>query len=443
MSSSQNKSLNSEIARLTLPNIISNITVPFMGMADIAIAGFIGGDVAIGGITIGTTIFNMIYRNCSFLRMSGSGVTAQKYGAGNTEECIATLARLLAIALSISLLLLIFKMPICRLSLDIIGGSNSTVSAAWLYVRARFWAVPASISLFALNGWFIGMQKPQIPMLIAIISNVVNICASFALAVWGDMGIEGVAYGTVIAQYTGLCIAVSAITMRFPTLFSLLSWNVIWRKSELSRLFSVNRDIFLRTFCLVIVFTSFTAISARYGDQVLAANALILQFFTLFSYMIDGLAFAAESLIGRLIGSGSFTTLNAAVKKITIAGFVTAALYTAVFAISWRAIFNCFSPSPETIAEAAHNIGWAIAMPFCCFFAFIADGIMVGATKSAAMRNTMACSTVLFFATFFLTRDAIGAHALWLAFLVYMLARGIFLLPQVRALGKKYNSCEG
>ncbi len=437
MPSPHNKSLNGEIARLTLPNIISNITVPFMGMADIAIAGFIGGDVAIGGITIGTTIFNMIYRNCSFLRMSGSGVTAQKYGAGNTEECIATLARLLAIALSISLLLLVVKDPLCRLSLDLIGGSESTVSAAWLYVRARFWAVPASISLFALNGWFIGMQKPQIPMLIAIISNVVNICASFALAVWGGMGIEGVAYGTVIAQYTGLCVAISAILMRFPTLPSLISWEVVWRKTELSRLFSVNRDIFLRTLCLTIVFTSFTAISARYGDQVLAANALILQFFTLFSYMIDGLAFAAESLIGRLVGSGGFSTLNAAVKKITVAGFITATLYTIVFTVSWRAIFNCFSPSPETIEEAALNIGWAIAMPFCCFFAFIADGIMVGATKSAAMRNTMACSTALFFATYFMARNAMGAHALWLAFLVYMLARGVLLLPQVRALGKK------
>ncbi len=432
-----NKSLNSEIARLTLPNIISNITVPFMGMADIAIAGFIGGDVAIGGITIGTTIFNMIYRNCSFLRMSGSGVTAQKYGAGNIEECIATLARLLTIALTISLLLLVFKNPICHLSLDVIGGSESTVSAAGLYVRARFWAVPASISLFALNGWFIGMQKPQIPMLIAIISNVVNICASFALAVWGGMGIEGVAYGTVIAQYTGLCVAISAILMRLPTLPSLISWDVVWRKTELSKLFSVNRDIFLRTLCLTIVFTSFTAISARYGDQVLAANALILQFFTLFSYMIDGLAFAAESLIGRLIGSGGFATLNAAVKKITIAGFITAAIYTTVFAISWRAIFNCFSPSPETIEVASLNIGWAIAMPFCCFFAFIADGMMVGATKSAAMRNTMACSTALFFATYFMAKDAMGAHALWLAFLVYMLARGVLLLPQVRTLGKK------
>ena len=225
--------------------------------------------------------------------------------------------------------------------------------------------------------------------------------------------------------------------MRFPTLPSLISWEVVWRKTELSRLFSVNRDIFLRTLCLTIVFTSFTAISARYGDQILAANALILQFFTLFSYMIDGLAFAAESLIGRLVGSGGFSTLNAAVKKITIAGFITATLYTVVFAISWRTIFNCFSPSPETIKEAALNIGWAIAMPFCCFFAFIADGIMVGATKSAAMRNTMACSTVLFFATYFMARNAVGAHALWLAFLVYMLARGVLLLPQVRALGKK------
>lgn len=434
MSDFNGPALNKEIARLTFPNIISNITIPLMGMADVAIAGHVGGDVAIGGLTIGTTIFNMIYWNCSFLRMAGSGVTAQNFGAKRHDECAATLIRIVSIALAISILLIAFRSPICNLSLDFIGGTQGSSLSARQYVMARFWAVPASVTLFALTGWLIGMQCPHIPMLVAIACNLVNVSVSYFLAVNKGLGIEGVAWGTVVAQYFGLLLTLSLIVMRFRRVIACASRNAVLRRNEIAKLLNVNRDIFLRTLCLVAVFTSFTSFSASFGEQALAANALILQFFTLFSYMTDGLAYAAESLIGRLLGEGNHALLRLAVRRITSAGFLTATLYTLAFTFGWSTIFTWFSPSPSTIDAAGECIGWAIAIPFCCFFAFIADGVMIGATQGTAMRNTMAASTLLFFATFFLLRPVLGVNALWLAFTIYMVARGVLLLPSVLTL---------
>lgn len=426
--------LNKEIAALTLPNIVSNITVPLMGMADIAIAGYTGGDASIGGISIGTTVFNMIYWNCSFLRMGGSGLTAQHYGAGRRSECALTLGRLLCMALAISLLLLAVKTPLTALALRLMGAPADVESAAAAYIGARYWAIPASVSLFALSGWFIGMQRPQVPMAIAIVGNAVNIGASLGLGVGMGMGVEGVAWGTVVAQYSSLALALALAGTRFGGLFRGVAWRRLGDRRQMSRLASINRDIFLRTACLVCVFTSFTALSARHGATVLAANALMMQFFTLFSYLTDGVAYAAESLVGRLVGSGDRPRLSAAIARLTAAGALTALAYTAAFALWWREILGLFSPSEAAMAEAGAHIGWAVAMPLVCFYAFIADGVMVGATRGSAMRNTMAAATALFFATYAALHGALGADALWVAFLLYMLTRGLLLHPHVRRL---------
>lgn len=426
--------LNKEIAALTLPNIVSNITVPLMGMADVAIAGYTGGDASIGGISIGTTVFNMIYWNCSFLRMGGSGLTAQHYGAGRASECALTLGRLLCMALAMSLALLAVKTPLTALALRVMGAPADAGSAAAAYIGARYWAIPASVSLFALSGWFIGMQRPQIPMAVAIVGNVVNVGASLALGVGMGMGVEGVAWGTVVAQYASLALSLALAGARFGGLFRGVAWRRMLDRRQVSRLVGINRDIFLRTACLVCVFTSFTALSARHGSATLAANALTMQFFTLFSYLTDGLAYAAESLVGRLVGSGGRTLLSAAIARLTAAGALTALAYTAAFALWWRDILGLFSPSEAAMAEAGAHIGWAMAMPLACFYAFIADGVMVGATRAAAMRNTMAAATALFFATYAALRGALGADALWVAFLLYMLSRGLLLLPHVRRL---------
>ena len=428
--------LRKEILRLTAPNVISNITVPLIGMADVAIAGHAGSDFAIGGVAIGTTVFNMIYWNCAFLRMGGSGITAQNYGAGNLEECALTGLRSLIIGLALSLTLLLLKPVVAPMALSVIGGSSESLAEASTYVNIRYWAIPASVSLFALTGWFVGMQDPRTPMIIALVSNAINVAASWLLALRAGMGVAGVAWGTVIAQYSGLAMSLTFASVKYGQMHCKLTISHIFLKHKFVRLLSVNRDIFLRTLCIVFVFTSFTSISARYGDSVLAANALMMQFFTLFSYMTDGLAYAAESLCGKLIGAGDRASLKNAVLELTAAGLAIAILYTIAFATSWRSIFNAFDPSANAIEVAASRIGWAIAVPLSSFFAFIADGVMIGATNGRAMRNTMAAASAIFFAVYAALRSFAADNALWAAFLCYMASRGMLMLPHVRRLVK-------
>lgn len=434
-SKAQQRAVWREITALSIPNVVSNITVPLMGMADVAIAGHVGGDITIGATAIGTTIFNMIYKNCSFLRMGGSGVTAQAFGAGRFDECLLTGVRSIGMGLILSMLLLLLGAPIRDIAIRFMGGSAEIMYEAGVYVAARWWAIPASVSLFAVTGWFIGMQDSKTPMVMAILGNIINIGTSAWLAIGLDMGIAGIAWGTVVAQWSTLALAAIIYLVRYKRLMPRLDWHRVIEREPVMRLMTVNRDIFLRTFCLIIVFTSFTAYSARYGDIALAANSLMMQIFTFFSYLIDGLAFAGESITGRLVGAKDSERLKRSIDSLTIAGFVTAIIFTIAFAIGWHGIFSLFGTSEAALQYAGEHIGWGIAVPIVCFYAFVADGIMVGATRSKAMRDTMAAATVMFFIVYLGLRNFMDVNALWLAFLTYMAARGgllAFIVAKVR-----------
>lgn len=406
-----------------------------MGMADVAIAGHVGGDITIGATAIGTTIFNMIYKNCSFLRMGDSGVTAQAFGAGRLDECLLTGVRSIGMGLILSMLLLLFGVPIRDIAISFMGGSAEIMYETGVYVAARWWAIPASVSLFAVTGWFIGMQDSKTPMVMAILGNIINIGTSAWLAIGLEMGIAGIAWGTVVAQWSTLALAAIIYLVRYKRLMPKIEWHRVIEREPVMRLMTVNRDIFLRTFCLIIVFTSFTAYSARYGDIALAANSLMMQIFTFFSYLIDGLAFAGESITGRLVGAKDAERLKRSIDSLTIAGFATAIVFTIAFAIGWHGIFSLFGTSEAALQYAGEHIGWGIAVPIVCFYAFVADGIMVGATRSKAMRDTMAAATVMFFIVYLGLRNFMGVNALWLAFLTYMAARGgllAFIVAKIR-----------
>ncbi len=434
-SKAQQRAVWREITALSIPNVVSNITVPLMGMADVAIAGHVGGDITIGATAIGTTIFNMIYKNCSFLRMGDSGVTAQAFGAGRLDECLLTGVRSIGMGLILSMLLLLFGVPIRDIAISFMGGSAEIMYETGVYVAARWWAIPASVSLFAVTGWFIGMQDSKTPMVMAILGNIINIGTSAWLAIGLEMGIAGIAWGTVVAQWSTLALAAIIYLVRYKRLMPKIEWHRVIEREPVMRLMTVNRDIFLRTFCLIIVFTSFTAYSARYGDIALAANSLMMQIFTFFSYLIDGLAFAGESITGRLVGAKDAERLKRSIDSLTIAGFATAIVFTIAFAIGWHGIFSLFGTSEAALQYAGEHIGWGIAVPIVCFYAFVADGIMVGATRSKAMRDTMAAATVMFFIVYLGLRNFMGVNALWLAFLTYMAARGgllAFIVAKIR-----------
>ncbi len=417
--------MNRKILALALPNIISNITVPLLGLVDIAIVGHLGDDSLIGGIAIGTAVFNFIYWNFAFLRMGASGCTAQAYGARNFTEIASVFVRALILALAAALLLVVFQRPIGHAVFLLMDGTPHTMSYAADYFYARIWAAPATISMFAFHGWYIGMQNSRFPMYISIGVNVVNLifCLWFALGL--GWGIVGVAWGTVVAQYSGLVLSIVLWGVYYRRFLWYIRIRECLKLDALLAFFKINRDIFLRTACIVVVYTFFTSASSGMGDTMLAVNTLLMQLFTLFSYLMDGFAYAGESLAGRYTGAHNVQALNRCVRLLLVWGGVVAVLYTGVYAFGWRTVLSLFTESPAILSEAGGYVGWLIAIPLVAFIPFTIDGILIGATRTAVMRDSVFLSTALFFAVYYGFRSVIGNNALWAAFLLFLIARGI------------------
>lgn len=438
--------MNKAILRLAVPNIISNITVPMMGIASTAIAGHWGVDSAatIGALAIGTSIFNFIYWNCSFVRMGTSGLTAQAYGAQNWAECTNMLARALLVAFGLGVLLVLLQIPLGELALWAMHGDEMTRE----YFYARIWAVPAGILLFGFNGWFTGMQNAVIPMVTAIVVNLIHIGCSFGFAFGLDLGIVGIAYASVLAQYTGVALSVVLLLWRYRGMLTAIDWRRVLAIEPLKEFFRINRDIMLRTLCNVAVYTFFTGISARMGDKnLLAINTLLMQLFTLFSYMADGFAYAAEALTGRFIGARDPRNLRLCINRSILWSTVIALLFVGCYLIGWRDLLALFvdeeaGNAAELIALAGHYIGWIIMIPFFCAVPFALDGIMIGATESRVMRNAMFIAAAAFFTLHFGLYPLIGNNALWAAFTLYMLLRGVCQYLMTNRLGTLYAKAE-
>lgn len=414
---------------LAIPNIFSNITVPLVGMADLAIIGMLNSDISLAGIAIGTAIFNMLYWNFGFLRMGTSGLVAQAYGARDLKEGGDIFIRGISVAIIISSLMLILQLPIEYFAMWLMDGSEAVESAAASYFRIRIWAAPANMALYVFNGWFIGMQNSRIPMMTAISINIINISSSFLFAIIFEMGLEGVALGTLLAQWCGVIISASFLLSYYRRVFrggwfSVDKLRAIFDYKKLVALFKINRDIFLRTVCLVLVFTYFTKASSSMGDSVLAANTLLMQLFTLFSYFMDGFAYAGEALAGRYYGARNLPLLNKAIGVIFKVGTVTALIFSILYMFWGGAILGFFTDSETVLSTAMDSLVWIVAVPIVGYIAFLWDGILVGMTKSEVMRNTMLVSTALFFG-FYILLDWLGVDSvLWISFLIYLFSRG-------------------
>lgn len=420
--------MNREILRLALPNIVSNITVPLMGIASTAIAGHWGTDstATIGALAIGVSIFNFIYWNCSFVRMGTSGLTAQAFGAGNFRECTNMLMRALAVAIAMGVLVIVLQYPIGESVLWMMNGDEMTRD----YFYARIWAVPAGILLFGFNGWFTGMQNALIPMCIAITVNVIHVGCSLWFAFGLDLGIVGIAYASVLAQWAGVVLAIGLLLWRFRRVLTPIDWAEVLDLRPLKTFFTINRDIILRTFCIVAVYTFFTGISARMEDPtLLAVNTLLLQLFTLFSYMNDGFAYAAEALTGRFIGARDGISLKKSLRGCLLWGLGVSVVFVGIYLVWWRDLLGIFVSDTgnalRIIDTASHYVVWVILIPLACTMPFIMDGIMVGATETRIMRNSMFLATVTYFAVYYGGYPFIGNNALWLAFTLYMFLRGV------------------
>ena len=423
--------MNRQILRLAIPNIITNITVPLLGMVDTAVVGHMQGNEVcsqtdyLSAIALGSMIFNLVYWLFGFLRMGTSGFTAQAYGARNLKEAMSILIRSGTLALFIAIILIVFQYPIGWISMQMAGSSSTIKSLALEYFHIRIWAAPATLGMYAIKGWFIGMQNSKTPMFIAIFINIMNIAFSILLVFSFGMKIQGVAWGTVIAQYSGLFVSGILWWKYYRRMRKYVEWKHTLQ-SGWKIFFGVNGNIFLRTLCLVTVTTFFTAASSHMPDPTLAVNTLLMQLFTLFSYISDGFAYAGEALSGKFIGAKNHNSLRKTIYYLFRWGFGISLVFTLLYWVAGDFILNFLTNSTVVLKASREFTPWILLIPLTGFAAFLWDGIYIGATSSGPIRNTMFVATGLFFVVYFLT-PAWGNHGLWSAFIIYLLSRGIGL----------------
>lgn len=416
---------NREILQIALPSIVSNITVPLLGLIDVTIVGHLGAASYIGAIAVGGMLFNIIYWIFGFLRMGTGGMTSQAYGQKDEAETMRILARSTGIGMLIALALIILQYPIERTAFTFIKATPEVEELASLYFRICIWGAPAVLGLYSISGWCIGMQNSRYPMYIAITQNIVNILVSLVLVYAFDMKIEGVAIGTLVAQYSGFFMAIWLWSSHFKHLLRYVHLQTLMAKGAIRRFFQVNRDIFLRTLCLVAVTMYFTSAGAKQGDVVLAVNTLLMHFFTFFSYIMDGFAYAGEALAGKHIGANDRPALRQMIRQLFVWGIGLSLSFTLIYAVGGEAFLGLLTNERSVITASSTYFYWVLAIPLAGFAAFLYDGIFIGATATGLMLRAMFVASVAFFLIYFGCRETMGNHALWLAFITYLALRGI------------------
>lgn len=420
--------MHRRILRLAIPNIISNITVPLLGMVDLAILGHLDSEKYLGAVGLGSLIFNFIYWGLSFLRMGTSGLTAQELGRRHLQGASDMLSRSLLIGSGAGLGLILLQWPIAEAGFFLLEGSPEVENIAREYYYIRIWAAPATIGLYAFTGWFIGMQNAWIPMIITLFVNLLNAGLDYFFVFNLDMHADGVALGTVISQYLGFFLAAGIFIAQFGKIRRLMSWKEAWAIDAIRNFFKVNKDIFIRTVLLIFTLSFFTSKSASVSDTFLAVNTLLLQYLMLFSFITDGFAYAAEALTGKFKGAKDYSKLNKSIKFLFLWGFSLSIPFTLIYLIYGDGILRLLTDNHSIIAAAKPFLFWVALIPIISFPAFIWDGVFIGTTTTSALRNSMLISTILvFLPSFYLGNLWIGNHGLWLALILFMLSRGLTL----------------
>ena len=403
-------SIDRDILKLAIPSILANITVPLVGMVDIAVAGHIDADAAvmIGGIAIGSMLFDLLYWNFGFLRVGTGGLAAQAYGRGDRGACAGILLRAVGLAMAFSLVLLAVQWLFVKAAFLVVDCTPQVRGLASQYFFIRIWAAPATLSLMALKGWFIGMQDSVSTMVVDLVINGVNIVASILLALGfsvGDMtvagiGFKGIAAGTVIAQWSGLLVSAAIAVLKYGrnTLaeFDREELDKAFDTKELRSFFMLNSDLFVRSLCFIAIYIGFTVISARYGDVLLAVCSIMMKILMIFSYFTDGFAYAGEALTGKYIGAKNWLMLSKTVKHTFAWSMAIAVVFMAVYHFAGVPLLRMMTSDAVVVSAAQMYLPWLLLMPVVGCAAFTWDGIYIGATASGAMRNSMLWAVVAF-----------------------------------------------
>ena len=433
--------VNRDILRLAIPSILANITIPLVGIVDTSIVGHLSDAAAIGGIAIGTMLFDLLYWNFGFLRVGTSGLTAQAYGKGERleiigesipSECRKILVQSLSIACMATLFVWAIQWLFVTAVLAVVPCSEEVAGIARSYFFVRIWAAPATLMLMAFKGWFIGMQDTKSPMGVDILVNVMNMGASYYLAVHTPLGVVGVAWGTLIAQYSGLLLAVGILGFRYFDIsifrdFEKLKAAMCW--TELQRMMALNGNLFVRSLCFMVVYVGFTSLASRYGDTELAVSSILMKLFMFFSFFVDGFAYAGEALVGKEWGRSEVRgeRLKVIVKLLFNWAIGVGMLFTLIYAFWGKGCIELMTSDADVLAASTKYMIWLIAMPLISTLAFMWDGVYVGATAGVQIRNSMIWAAAGFVMGYLLTFRWLGAQALYIGYFAHLIARAVYL----------------
>ncbi|EMB49632.1 DNA-damage-inducible protein F [Vibrio mimicus] len=421
------QSVHRQVLALALPMVLSNVTVPLLGLVDAAVIGHLEHAWYLGGVALGSTMISVTFWLLGFLRMSTTGLTAQAHGAQNPQQLGRVLLQGSVIALGLAALFLLFHRPVAGLIFHFSDASSEVKTYAEAYFYIRAWSAPAALLNFVLLGWLLGTQNARAPMWMVIITNLTNIVLDLLFVLGLGLKVEGAAIASVIADYAGLLFGLVCVVrywrqQQLPAPFSFISSLT----KELSRLVALNRDIFLRSLCLQAVFSFMTFQGAALGDETVAANAVLMSFLMMISYGMDGFAYAMEAMVGKAIGAKDDRQLRSSMIGSTFWATMICLLLSLIFLGFGSDLIQMITNIPSVQTTAEIYLPWLVAMPLVAVWCFLLDGVFIGATKGKEMRNSMAISAVAFFVAYWLSASY-GNHALWLAMLSFMALRGVTL----------------
>jgi len=421
------KQINSEIFKIAIPNILGNISIALLGFVDTFLMGHEeNGELLLGAIGLASIVFNLLYWNFGFIRVATTGITAQAYGEQAKDKQAHTFFRAVLLGLLIAILILILSQPIANFGFSIIKNkvNAEAIQPAMQYFSIRILAVPAVMILYGFRGWFYGMQNAIYPFVLTLLVNVVNIIASIYFVQVLDFSIAGVAWGTVVAQYVCLVTAFFLFS-KYRWVFSYLKWKELMVPAQLKRFFSVSGFVFGRNVMLSIVFSAFTYFSSLVSQNYLAANQVLLQFFYMMSFAVDGFAYASEALVGKYIGAKQKSDVKKVVKLTMSWGVGLGVLYAIGYQLFGVQIFQLFTVDDSILEVGAPYIIWLSIIAIAGSFAFIWDGVFIGATYVKEMFFSMTIALITFFGMFFLTKNSLPKDAVWISMTAYMLVRGV------------------
>ena len=435
--------LRKQILNLAYPAIISNITVPLVGLVDIALVGRLGSAAYIGGVGFASVVFSFIYSGLGFLRMSTNGLTAQAYGASNFREANSILIRAIILGVLSGLLLIALQTPLERLLISMFDSSPESLKYASEYFYVRIYATPASLAVIGFMGWFVGMQDTKTPMWVTLIISLANIAFSLFFVIYFKMGVKGVALGTVVAQYLGLISSILFYVKKYKSYLSYIDKKSILKFDEIKKFFNISKDIFVRSILLTGSFFLFNIVSADFGDEILALNSVMLQFLWFFSYFADGFANAGGSIAGKYKGAANPKLLKETIKESLRLGLLVAIIFSVVYVFFSKQIVQILTDDVQVISLFETYHFWVWLIPITGFAAFIYDGIYIGITESKIMRNVMIISILIIYVPLlFLAKHYIGNHGMWAVLILMLLTRGIGLKVQLKVKSDALNVVE-